>query len=290
MFLRTARADAGRSARRARAAAAAEQPRRAVERHGPGDQRQAAPRLRAIRRSPRSSPAAGSGRRGSRAARTGPSSRPRPSGRPARRRSRRARREEGERDQRHHQEERRVKGVEDAKQLGHRPRKLAQFRAIPLEAKRMSLESVRAWLAAHAPDLELIEVARAPRPSPPPPPRSASRRAGSPRRWRCAPAARPSCSSPAATPGSTIRSARPSSGARPRMLGAEETLALTGHPVGGVCPFGLARPVPVYLDVSLRGVRSGLSGRRFAQHLGRGRAASACSSWSERAGSICARS
>src|SRR6185503_13188335 len=40
-------------------------------------------------------------------------------------------------------------------------------------------------------------------------------------------------------------------GARPRMLGAEETLALTGHPVGGVCPFGLATPLPVYLDVSL---------------------------------------
>jgi prolyl-tRNA editing enzyme YbaK/EbsC (Cys-tRNA(Pro) deacylase) len=37
------------------------------------------------------------------------------------------------------------------------------------------------------------------------------------------------------------------------MLGAEETLALTGHPVGGVCPFGLARPLPVYLDVSLQG-------------------------------------
>jgi prolyl-tRNA editing enzyme YbaK/EbsC (Cys-tRNA(Pro) deacylase) len=36
------------------------------------------------------------------------------------------------------------------------------------------------------------------------------------------------------------------------MLGAEETLALTGHPVGGVCPFGLATPLPVYLDVSLR--------------------------------------
>ena len=40
-------------------------------------------------------------------------------------------------------------------------------------------------------------------------------------------------------------------GARPRMLGAEETLALTGHPVGGVCPFGLATPLPVYLDSSL---------------------------------------
>lgn len=41
-------------------------------------------------------------------------------------------------------------------------------------------------------------------------------------------------------------------GARPRMLGAEETLAATGHPVGGVCPFGLARRLPIYLDVSLK--------------------------------------
>lgn len=41
-------------------------------------------------------------------------------------------------------------------------------------------------------------------------------------------------------------------GARPRMLGPEETLALTGHPVGGVCPFGLATPFPVYCDVSLQ--------------------------------------
>ncbi len=41
-------------------------------------------------------------------------------------------------------------------------------------------------------------------------------------------------------------------GARPRMLGPEETLELTGHPVGGVCPFGLATELPVYLDESLR--------------------------------------
>lgn len=37
-----------------------------------------------------------------------------------------------------------------------------------------------------------------------------------------------------------------------RMLPAEEVQALTGHPVGGVCPFGLASALPVYLDVSLR--------------------------------------
>jgi prolyl-tRNA editing enzyme YbaK/EbsC (Cys-tRNA(Pro) deacylase) len=37
-----------------------------------------------------------------------------------------------------------------------------------------------------------------------------------------------------------------------KMLGLEEVADITGHPVGGVCPFGLASPLPVYLDVSLR--------------------------------------
>jgi len=41
-------------------------------------------------------------------------------------------------------------------------------------------------------------------------------------------------------------------GGKPRMLGADEVVSLTGHPVGGVCPFGLATPLPVYCDVSLR--------------------------------------
>ena len=39
---------------------------------------------------------------------------------------------------------------------------------------------------------------------------------------------------------------------RGRMLGADDVVALTGHPVGGVCPFGLAQPLPIYLDRSLR--------------------------------------
>lgn len=39
---------------------------------------------------------------------------------------------------------------------------------------------------------------------------------------------------------------------KPRMLGAEEVLELTSHPVGGVCPFGVATPLPIYCDVSLR--------------------------------------
>lgn len=41
-------------------------------------------------------------------------------------------------------------------------------------------------------------------------------------------------------------------GAKARMLGADEVLAATGHPVGGVCPFGLPAPLPVYCDVSLK--------------------------------------
>ncbi|AOO79780.1 YbaK/EbsC family protein [Bosea vaviloviae] len=41
-------------------------------------------------------------------------------------------------------------------------------------------------------------------------------------------------------------------GGKPRMLEAEEVVAITGHPVGGVCPFGLATPLPVYCDLSLK--------------------------------------
>lgn len=37
-----------------------------------------------------------------------------------------------------------------------------------------------------------------------------------------------------------------------KMLTAEEVVALTGHPVGGVCPFGIPQNIPVYLDVSLK--------------------------------------
>lgn len=40
--------------------------------------------------------------------------------------------------------------------------------------------------------------------------------------------------------------------AKARMLDVEEVVAATSHPVGGVCPFGLPSPLPVYCDVSLR--------------------------------------
>ena len=42
-------------------------------------------------------------------------------------------------------------------------------------------------------------------------------------------------------------------GAKARMLSVDEVVNWTGHPVGGVCPFGLENPLTVYCDVTLRG-------------------------------------
>ncbi|MFD1198652.1 YbaK/EbsC family protein [Brucella gallinifaecis] len=41
-------------------------------------------------------------------------------------------------------------------------------------------------------------------------------------------------------------------GSKPRMLDATSVLNETSHPVGGVCPFGLPAALPVYCDVSLQ--------------------------------------
>ncbi|HXN70815.1 MAG TPA: YbaK/EbsC family protein [Bradyrhizobium sp.] len=41
-------------------------------------------------------------------------------------------------------------------------------------------------------------------------------------------------------------------GGKPKMLGLDEVAEITGHEVGGVCPFGLKAPLPVYCDVSLQ--------------------------------------
>ncbi|MEK4229142.1 YbaK/EbsC family protein [Solibacillus sp. FSL H8-0538] len=40
-------------------------------------------------------------------------------------------------------------------------------------------------------------------------------------------------------------------GVKARMLAAEEVVAQTGHVIGGVCPFGLANDLPIYLDISM---------------------------------------
>ncbi len=37
-----------------------------------------------------------------------------------------------------------------------------------------------------------------------------------------------------------------------KMLSFDEALEHTGHSVGGICPFGLKKPIDVYLDVSLK--------------------------------------
>ncbi|OGO78825.1 MAG: prolyl-tRNA editing protein [Clostridiales bacterium GWB2_37_7] len=41
-------------------------------------------------------------------------------------------------------------------------------------------------------------------------------------------------------------------GEKARMLDFEEVEQVTGHPVGGVCPFGLIQELEIYLDTSLK--------------------------------------
>ena len=116
----------------------------------------------------------------------------------------------------------------------------------------MSAESVRAWLAQHAPDLLLIEVedstatvdtaAKALGVEPGRIAKTLAVRAGEQLFLLVA----------RGNARLDNRKCKDEFGARPRMLGAEETLEVTGHPVGGVCPFGLKADLPVYLDVSLK--------------------------------------
>jgi prolyl-tRNA editing enzyme YbaK/EbsC (Cys-tRNA(Pro) deacylase) len=41
-------------------------------------------------------------------------------------------------------------------------------------------------------------------------------------------------------------------GGKAKLLETDEVQAITGHPVGGVCPFGLKSPLPIYCDISIR--------------------------------------
>ena len=116
----------------------------------------------------------------------------------------------------------------------------------------MSAESVRAWIAAHAPDLEIITVET----STATVAEAASALGVEPAQIAKTLAVRAGDKVFLLVTSGTARldnaKSKAEFGARPRMLGPEETLALTGHPVGGVCPFGLASPLPVFVDVSLR--------------------------------------
>lgn len=41
-----------------------------------------------------------------------------------------------------------------------------------------------------------------------------------------------------------------------RMLSADEVVEQTGHVIGGVCPFGLANDLEIYLDISMKRFKS----------------------------------
>jgi prolyl-tRNA editing enzyme YbaK/EbsC (Cys-tRNA(Pro) deacylase) len=116
----------------------------------------------------------------------------------------------------------------------------------------MSLESVRAFLAAKAPDVDIIEMktstatvtqaAEAHGVEPGRIAKTLSLRVGE-RAFLVV------------TRGDARldnRKVKAAFGGKASMLDAEQVQALTGHPVGGVCPFGLATPLPVYCDISLK--------------------------------------
>lgn len=116
----------------------------------------------------------------------------------------------------------------------------------------MGSARVRAWLARHAPDLRMIEVAE----STATVAEAAAALGVEPQRIAKSLAVRAGDRTfLLVTRGDARldnRKCKDALGARPRMLGPEETLAFTGHPVGGVCPFALKTPLPVYLDRSLQ--------------------------------------
>ncbi|WP_165322709.1 YbaK/EbsC family protein [Rhizorhabdus phycosphaerae] len=116
----------------------------------------------------------------------------------------------------------------------------------------MSLDSVRAFLAQHAPDLEIIDQGRSTATVaeaaetlgvlPGQIAKTLSVRIGERRLLVVA----------RGDARLDNRKTKDALGDRPRMLEAEEVEALTGHPVGGVCPFGLTHPLAIYCDISLR--------------------------------------
>jgi prolyl-tRNA editing enzyme YbaK/EbsC (Cys-tRNA(Pro) deacylase) len=117
----------------------------------------------------------------------------------------------------------------------------------------MSLESVRAFFTAHAPDIAIIET-----------PESSATVALAAAAHGVEPARIAKTLSLRIGDRVVLvvargdarldnRKAKAALGGKPRMLDADEVVALTGHPVGGVCPFGLATPLQVYCDISLKG-------------------------------------
>ena len=116
----------------------------------------------------------------------------------------------------------------------------------------MTLETARAWLAANAPDLSVIEVDQ----STATVAEAAAALGVAPGRIAKTLALRLNDRSVLVVAAGDARldnaKCKIVFGTRPRMLDTDEAFKITGHPVGGVCPFGLATPIPVYCDLSIK--------------------------------------
>jgi prolyl-tRNA editing enzyme YbaK/EbsC (Cys-tRNA(Pro) deacylase) len=116
----------------------------------------------------------------------------------------------------------------------------------------MTIESVRAFLAAHAPDIQILETDA----STATVEMAAAGHGVAPAQIAKTLSLRIKDRTVLVVTSGTARlnnrKIKDMLGGKPRMLGPDEVVALTGHPVGGVCPFGLATPLPVYCDVSLK--------------------------------------
>ena len=116
----------------------------------------------------------------------------------------------------------------------------------------MTIESVRAFLSRHAPDIVILEL-----PDSTATVELAAKGHGVEpgqiaKTWSLRIKARTVLVVTSGTARLNNRKVKDVLGGKPRMLSVDEVVALTGHPVGGVCPFGLATPLPVYCDVSLK--------------------------------------
>jgi prolyl-tRNA editing enzyme YbaK/EbsC (Cys-tRNA(Pro) deacylase) len=116
----------------------------------------------------------------------------------------------------------------------------------------MSLQSVRAFMQARAPDIEIIETDDS---------SSTVELAAKAHRVEPAQIAKTICLGvgertllvvTSGTARLDNRKVKDVFGGKGRMLDAEQVLAVTSHPVGGVCPFGLPSAMPIYCDISLR--------------------------------------
>jgi prolyl-tRNA editing enzyme YbaK/EbsC (Cys-tRNA(Pro) deacylase) len=116
----------------------------------------------------------------------------------------------------------------------------------------MSVESVRQFLAVHAPDIAILELPQ----STATVELAASGHGVAPAQIAKTLSLRIKDRTVLVVTGGMARlnnkKVKSVLGGKASMLPAEEVAALTGHPVGGVCPFGLASPLSVYCDVSLR--------------------------------------